>query len=82
MPVAMAQPERRGPQVLNIGEVLALLSRGFSNREIAESLFVSEHTVRTHVQNLRSKLNVRSKFQAAMLAMQASPQNETATIRL
>lgn len=52
-------------------EVLALLSRGFSNREIAESLFVSQHTVRTHVQNLRAKLDVRSKFQAAMLVMQA-----------
>lgn len=52
-------------------EVLEQLSRGFSNRQIAENLFVSEHTVRTHVQNLRSKLNVRSKFQAAMLVMQA-----------
>lgn len=52
-------------------EVLALLSRGFSNREIAESLFLSHHTVRTHVQNLRAKLDVRSKFQAAMLVMQA-----------
>lgn len=53
-------------------EILALLSHGFSNRQIAEDLFVSEHTVRTHVQNLRSKLNVRSKFQAAMLLMQAT----------
>lgn len=53
-------------------EVLEQLSRGFSNRRIAENLFVSEHTVRTHVQNLRSKLNVRSKFEAAVLAMQAS----------
>lgn len=50
-------------------EILDLLSHGFSNRQIAENLFVSEHTVRTHVQNLRSKLNVRSKFQAAMLLM-------------
>lgn len=52
-------------------EVLTLLSRGFSNREIAGHLYLSEHTIRTHVQNLRSKLNVRSKFQAAVLAMQA-----------
>lgn len=52
-------------------EVLSLLSKGFSNRQIAENLFLSEHTVRTHVQNLRAKLNVRSKFQAAVLAMQA-----------
>ncbi|MCA1839386.1 MAG: LuxR C-terminal-related transcriptional regulator [Actinomycetota bacterium] len=52
-------------------EILGLLSHGFSNKQIAENLYVSEHTVRTHVQNLRSKLNVRSKFQAAMLLMQA-----------
>lgn len=52
-------------------EILELLSKGSSNRDIAESLFLSEHTVRTHIQNLRSKLNVRSKFQAAMVAIQA-----------
>lgn len=52
-------------------EILGLLAHGFSNRQIAENLYVSEHTVRTHVQNLRSKLNVRSKFQAAMVLMQA-----------
>lgn len=52
-------------------EILQMLSRGLSNRQIAETLYVSEHTVRTHIQNLRSKLNVRSKFQAAVLAMQA-----------
>lgn len=53
-------------------EVLSLLSKGFSNRQIADDLYLSEHTVRTHVQNLRSKLNVRSKFQAAVLAMQVT----------
>lgn len=52
-------------------EILSLLSQGFSNKQIAENLYVSEHTVRTHVQNLRGKLNVRSKFQAAMVLMQA-----------
>lgn len=52
-------------------EILGLLSHGFSNKQIAEDLYLSEHTVRTHVQNLRSKLNVRSKFQAAMLLMQS-----------
>lgn len=54
-------------------EVLNLLSHGLSNRQIANDLFLSEHTIRTHVQNLRSKLNVRSKFQAAVLAMQVAP---------
>ena len=59
-------------------EVLNLLSKGFSNRQIAEDLFLSEHTVRTHVQNLRGKLNVRSKFQAAVLAMHAAGTSERA----
>lgn len=53
-------------------EVLNLLAQGFSNRQIAENLYLSEHTVRTHVQNLRGKLNVRSKFEAAVIAMQVS----------
>jgi DNA-binding CsgD family transcriptional regulator len=41
---------------------------------MADCLFLSEHTVRTHVQNLRNKLKVRSKFEAAVLALQASGQ--------
>lgn len=52
-------------------ELLALLCLGRSNREIAERLFISEHTVRTHIQNIRGKLNVHSKFEAALLALRA-----------
>lgn len=63
-------------------EVLSLLSRGFSNRQIADSLFLSEHTVRTHVQNLRGKLNVRSKFEAAMLAMRSTSTAAPATSQM
>lgn len=61
-------------------EVLNLLSHGLSNRQIAKDLFLSEHTIRTHVQNLRSKLNVRSKFQAAVLAMQVAPGHQTQSL--
>ena len=60
-------------------EVLQLLSQGFSNRQIAEDLYLSEHTVRTHVQNLRSKLNVRSKFEAAMISMRSGGVEELAS---
>lgn len=63
MPVEALTPRER--------EVLDLLSEGFSNKQIAETLYVSEHTVRTHIQNLRTKLNVRSKFEAAMWAMKS-----------
>ncbi|MTI94623.1 MAG: response regulator transcription factor [Firmicutes bacterium] len=50
-------------------EVLTLVARGMGNREIAEKLFVSEKTVKTHVANILQKLNVKSRTQAALLAM-------------
>jgi DNA-binding NarL/FixJ family response regulator len=45
-------------------EVLELISQGFSNREIAERLFVSPHTIKSHSSNLFSKLNVRRRTEA------------------
>lgn len=49
--------------------MLALIARGLSNREIAEGLFLSEKTVKTHVANILQKLNVKSRTQAALYAM-------------
>jgi DNA-binding NarL/FixJ family response regulator len=51
-------------------EVLALLGRGWSNAHIGEELFISAHTVRTHVQNILQKLEMHSKLEAATFAMQ------------
>jgi DNA-binding CsgD family transcriptional regulator len=48
-------------------EVLDLLSRGKSDAEIAETLFVSVHTAKTHVRHILEKLEVRSRHQAADL---------------
>lgn len=45
-------------------EVLALMAAGLSNREIAEKLFVSVSTVKTHSSNLFSKLEVKRRTQA------------------
>ncbi len=45
-------------------EVLQLLGRGLSNREIAEGLFVSPNTVKTHLSNLYGKLEVSRRAQA------------------
>jgi NarL family two-component system response regulator LiaR len=45
-------------------EILSLLAQGHSNQEIAEKLFVSLSTVKTHIQNLFEKLDVKRRIQA------------------
>ena len=45
-------------------EVLHLIAAGLSNREIAEKLFISLNTVKTHTKNINSKLNVKGRIKA------------------
>lgn len=49
-------------------EVLELISLGLSNQEIAEKLFVSTSTIKTHVSNILSKLDARRRTQAIQRA--------------
>ena len=49
-------------------EVLQLIAQGYSNREIAEALYIAERTVKNHVNKILGQLGVRDRTQAAILA--------------
>ena len=49
-------------------EVLQLISKGLSNREIADALFLSESTIKTHVSSVLTKLKAKRRTQAVQIA--------------
>lgn len=51
-------------------EILQLIAAGASNQEIAQTLYISEKTVKNHITSILSRLNVRDRTQAAILANQ------------
>lgn len=70
----LSAPTRSKPGVDEISpremEVLQLIARGLSNKEIGERLFIGERTVKTHVSHLLEKLQLQDRTQLAIYAVQ------------
>jgi|SRR5215468_7275480 len=75
VPVPVAAPfSQNQDRVRELGvtprelEILALIAKGLSNREIADTLFVSENTVKTHSSRVFDKLSAKRRTQAVQIA--------------
>lgn len=70
----LSNPQRRANPVDEISpremEVLQLIGRGLSNKEIGERLYIGERTVKTHVSHLLEKLQMQDRTQLAIYAVQ------------
>lgn len=65
----MELPPTQDPLTEREMEVLRLVARGLTNEEIAEELYITERTARTHVSNILSKLHLANRTQAALYAL-------------
>lgn len=71
----MSTPDRNAATALKLTdrelEVLRLVARGLSNRDVASELAISENTVKNHVRNILEKLQLHSRMEAVMYAVRA-----------
>ena len=69
----MSRPERSTGPALKLTdrelEVLRLVAKGLSNRDVAQRLAISENTVKNHVRNMLEKLQLHSRMEAVMYAV-------------
>lgn len=76
-PSIPTQPTRLPPELEGLTprerEVLSLIAKGASNREIGEALYISERTVKNHITSILSQLNLRDRTQAAMFVSNFLP---------
>jgi len=70
-PSGEAQSQRRSRNPLSQRErqIVALVARGYKNKEIAEKLFISEQTVKNHLHNIFDKLGVSDRLELALYAI-------------
>ncbi len=68
--VPAARIREESPVTLREMQILALVGTGVTNSEIADRLYISPHTVKTHLYNIYQKIGVKKRMQAALWAAQ------------
>jgi NarL family two-component system response regulator LiaR len=68
---AASQPTSQAQLTDRETQILTLIARGFTNKEIASDLTISIKTVKTHVSNILNKLHYRDRSEAALYAIQS-----------
>ncbi|HLG68926.1 MAG TPA: response regulator [Chloroflexota bacterium] len=83
--VRRPEPEAEDDPFLRLtpqeGKVLRLVAEGKTNREIARILGISEHTVRTYLSNIFTKLHIARRAEAAALAARSGPREPVASLQ-